>query len=439
MHEIKLPKLGQSVEEAAIVQWLKKEGDPVQEGEPIFTIQTDKAEIECESTASGILRKILVQPDIEVPVMTVVALVGAPDEALPDLAQYGLSGGAAAVAPVESAPSPSAPVEAAPLPGAASGTKSPVSPRARKLAEEKGIDPSTLSGTGVMGRVMEADVLAAFGAKATPTAKRMAANAGIALTAISGTGIAGKITKADVAGAMTAATAATAAAAVPPAGLPEGIKRVPLTPMRRIIAERMAASKFAAPHYYVTVEIDMSKAKALRAKLPFKVSYNDLVLYAAVRAIREFPAVNVQWAGDALLQMPDVNLGVAVALPTGLIVPVIKQAHTLSLEGMAAAAKSLATKAQNNKLLPDDYTGNTFTVSNLGAYGVDHFTAIINQPDSAILAVGQMKDRPVVVDGGIHIRPIMKITMSSDHRLVDGAIAAQFMGKLKEILETADF
>jgi pyruvate dehydrogenase E2 component (dihydrolipoamide acetyltransferase) len=290
-----------------------------------------------------------------------------------------------------------------------------------------------------MGRVMEADVLAAFGAKATPTAKRMAANAGIALTAISGTGIAGKITKADVAGAMTAATAATAAAAVPPAGLPEGIKRVPLTPMRRIIAERMAASKFAAPHYYVTVEIDMSKAKALRAKLPFKVSYNDLVLYAAVRAIREFPAVNVQWAGDALLQMPDVNLGVAVALPTGLIVPVIKQAHTLSLEGMAAAAKSLATKAQNNKLLPDDYTGNTFTVSNLGAYGVDHFTAIINQPDSAILAVGQMKDRPVVVDGGIHIRPIMKITMSSDHRLVDGAIAAQFMGKLKEILESADF
>jgi pyruvate dehydrogenase E2 component (dihydrolipoamide acetyltransferase) len=209
--------------------------------------------------------------------------------------------------------------------------------------------------------------------------------------------------------------------------------------MRRIIAERMAASKFAAPHYYVTVEIDMSKAKALRAKLPFKVSYNDLVLYAAVRAIREFPAVNVQWAGDALLQMPDVNLGVAVALPTGLIVPVIKQAHTLSLEGMAAAAKSLATKAQNNKLLPDDYTGNTFTVSNLGAYGVDHFTAIINQPDSAILAVGQMKDRPVVVDGGIHIRPIMKITMSSDHRLVDGAIAAQFMGKLKEILESADF
>ena len=279
---------------------------------------------------------------------------------------------------------------------------------------------------------METDVLAVAGKKITPTAKRMAANAGVDVRALEGTGIGGKVTKTDVARAGARPAAAASA-------LPAGVKRVPLTPMRRIIAERMSSSKYQAPHYYITIEADMSAGKALRGQLPFKVSYNDLVLYATTRALCEFPAVNAQWAGDAINQMPDINLGVAVALPTGLIVPVIKKAQTLSLEEMSKAAKALAEKAQNNKLLPDDYTGNTFTVSNLGAYGVDHFTAIINQPDSAIIAVGQMKDRVVVIDGGIHIRPIMKLTISSDHRVVDGALAAQFMGRLKEILEAADF
>jgi len=163
------------------------------------------------------------------------------------------------------------------------------------------------------------------------------------------------------------------------------------------------------------------------------------VLFAAAKALREFPQVNARWCGDSIEQVPDVNLGVAVALPTGLIVPVIRQAQLLSLEGLCAAAKSLAAKAQTGKLLPDDYTGNTFTVSNLGAYGVDQFTAIINQPDSAILAVGQIKDRVVAIDGGIHIRPIMKLTLSSDHRVIDGSVAAQFMGRLKALLEEGAF
>ncbi|MDQ1255543.1 MAG: hypothetical protein QG656_135, partial [Candidatus Hydrogenedentes bacterium] len=222
--------------------------------------------------------------------------------------------------------------------------------------------------------------------------------------------------------------------------IPAGGRRVPLTPMRRIIAKRMTESKFMAPHYYITVEIDMSLViKNFRSGgLGFKPSYNDLVLGATVKALREYPAVNATWAGDAIIEMPDVNLGVAVALPTGLIVPVIRQAQNLSLEGLHKAARALTEKARAGKLLPDDYIGNTFTVSNLGVYGVDHFTAIINQPDSAILAVGQIKDRPVVVDGGIFVRPIMKMTLSSDHRVVDGALGAQFMGRLREILETAD-
>lgn len=442
MHEILLPKLGQSVEEAQIVQWLKKEGDAVSEGEPLFTVQTDKAEIECESTAAGVLRKILLEAGTDVPVMTVVALVGAADEALPDLGKYGVAGGAPAAAPAEAAPVSAAPAPVAAETASVSAPGGAVSPRARKAAEEKGVDLAAVKGSGVGGRVMAADVLAqasaADGVKITPTAKRMAANAGLDVTALAGSGIGGKITKDDVsrAGQAPAPKAAPSAPAAPVAG----VTRVPLTAMRRIIAQRMSESKYTAPHYYITVEIDMAKVKACRAGIKtFKATFNDFVLCAVVRALREFPQVNARWAGDAIEQVADINLGVAVALPTGLIVPVIKAAQDLSLEGISKAAKDLATKAQTGKLLPDDYTGNTFTVSNLGAYGVESFTAIINQPDSAIIAVGQMKDRVVAIDGAIHIRPIMKMTISSDHRVVDGSLAAQFMGRVKAILEAGEF
>ena len=441
MHEIVLPKMGQSVEEAEIVEWFKAEGDDVKEGEPLFSIQTDKAEVECESTAGGVLRKILVPTGVEVPVLTPVALVGEADEALPDLSGYD-AGAAVTEAPAAESTAtetPSAPVApasqsgaAAAAPVAAQVSDAPVSPRARKTAAARGIDPATVQGSGVGGRVMEADVLAATSQKVTPTAKRMAQNAGLDLREVSGTGVGGKITKTDVSGYRAASESAPVASKASGA--------TPVSPMRRIIAERMGASKFSAPHYYVTVEVDMSACKAFRSGLRgFKASYNDLVLFAATRALRDFPAVNARWLGDAIEEVADINLGMAVALPTGLIVPVVRQAQNLSLEGLCAATKVMAEKAKTGKLLPDDYTGNTFTVSNLGAFGVDHFTAIINQPDSAILAVGQMKDRPVVIDGGLHIRPIMKLTLSSDHRVIDGAVAAQFMGRLKEIMESASF
>ena len=434
-----MPKMGNSVEEAEIVKWFKNEGDPVKEGEPLFSIQTDKAEVECESTASGILRRILVPAGVERPVLTVVALVGGADEALPDLSAYGVSGGGAAT-PVPAAPAAVATVAVAAPVAVASASDGPVSPRARKLAAEKGIDPALVPGTGVGGRVMAEDVEAyaasAGSVKATPVAKRVAENAGVDLRGVHGTGIGGKVTKDDVLGA-SAAPAAPAAAA--PDETP-GVKRIPLTPMRRIIATRMCESKFAAPHFYITIEVDMSGAKALRGRTKaFKASFNDIVLYGAAKALREFPQVNARWCGDAVEQVGDINLGMATALPSGLIVPVIRRAQTLSLEGLCAATKELAGKAQAGKLLPDEYVGNTFTVSNLGAYGVDHFTAIINQPDSAILAVGQIKDRVVVIDGGIQIRPIMKLTLSSDHRVIDGSVAAQFMGRLKAILEEAAF
>ncbi|HRZ81754.1 MAG TPA: dihydrolipoamide acetyltransferase family protein, partial [Candidatus Hydrogenedentes bacterium] len=418
---------------AEIVKWFKSEGDTVQEGDPLFSIQTDKAEVECECTASGVLRKILVPAGVEVPVLTVVALVGAADEALPEGVGGAAPAPAAASAPAAQATPAAAAPAAAPV---AAGGGAKASPRARKLAEEKGVDLGAVAGSGPGGRVLSGDVAEAAAAqgsvKATPVARRVAENAGVDLRGVSGTGIGGKITKDDVLQAKAAPAAAPA---------PEpGAKRAALTPMRRIIAQRMCESKFAAPHYYVTVEVDMLAAKQFRAaNKAFKASFNDLVLFAAAKALREFPQVNARWCGDSIEQVPDVNLGVAVALPTGLIVPVIRQAQLLSLEGLCAAAKSLAAKAQTGKLLPDDYTGNTFTVSNLGAYGVDQFTAIINQPDSAILAVGQIKDRVVVIDGGIHIRPIMKLTLSSDHRVIDGSVAAQFMGRLKALLEEGAF
>jgi len=442
MHEIKLPQMGQSVEEASIVAWLKQEGDAVNMGDPLFTIQTDKAEIECESTAAGVLRKILVQPDVMVPVLTVVAWVGTADEPLP--AGAAAPQPAAAAATQASAPAASGAAQAAVAQAAvavAPGAQRFVSPRARAKAAELRVNAAAVSGTGAGGRVMETDVLAYAerldGVRISPVARRVAENTGVDIAGVAGSGPHGRIMKADVLAAASAHPAAATTAPAAPAG---GVQRIPLSPMRKIIARRMAESLYTAPHYYITMEIDMAAAKAYRASVTsYKLSLNDLVLKATIDAAREFPGVNARWAGDAIEQLADVNLGIAVALPTGLIVPVLKQAQTLTLEQMTAQARVLIEKARTGKLLPDDFAGNTITVSNLGPYGVDHFTAIINQPDSAILAIGQMKERVVAIDGGIHIRPIMKVTMSSDHRVIDGAVAAQYMAKFKSILESAQF
>jgi pyruvate dehydrogenase E2 component (dihydrolipoamide acetyltransferase) len=445
MHEIKLPQLGQSVEEASIVKWLKSEGDAVKEGELLFSVQTDKAEIDCESTASGVLRKILIEPDVFVPVMTVVALVGDAKEAMPDLSQYGAAPAAAPTpapeAKPEPAPAPVAAPAAAPVAPAASGGRAPVSPRAMAKAAELGIDPTTLAGSGVGGRVMEEDVIAAAQAggavRATPVARRVAEQAGVDLASVAGSGPRGKVMKDDV---RQAAAPAAAEAPAPPMAASGEVERIPLSPMRKVIAQRMVESLFSAPHYFVTMEIDMAAAMQFRKSATgFKPSINDIVLYAAGKAIRKHPLVNARWAGDAIEIPGDINLGFAVALPAGLIVPVVRQVQNLSLEGLSAEGARLVEKARSGKLTPDDYSGSTFTISNLGAAGVDQFTAIINQPNSAILAVGRIKDKVVVIDGGMHIRPMMNITLSSDHRVIDGAVAAQFMATLRKILETAQF
>ncbi|MFM1918720.1 MAG: Dihydrolipoyllysine-residue acetyltransferase component of pyruvate dehydrogenase complex [Candidatus Hydrogenedentota bacterium] len=447
MHEIKLPQLGQTVEEATITQWLKKEGDTVAVGDVLFTVQTDKAEIECESTAAGVLRKIVVGEGVEVPVLTVVALVGGADEALPESAggtpvttAIPKDQGTEKTKGTEEKTNPVLAAAAtlsslASLPSLSSGAAA--SPRAKKLAAAKGVDVSSLAGSGPNGRVIEADVLVAKAApKAhtadpklleelrglvkpnTPTARRLARETGIdldsLLSSISSTG-SPRSTDAPI----------------------KSPGRYPLTPMRRVIATRMAESKYSAPHFYVTVEVDMKAATEARKKAEgFKPSFNDLIVQAVARTLRAFPQVNARWLGDAYEIVSEVNIGVAVALEDGLIVPVLRNADTLSLQQISEGCKALAEKARKNKLMPDDYTGSTFTISNLGAFGVDHFTAIINQPDSAILAVGRVADQVVAVDGGIQVRPRMKMTLSSDHRVIDGAVAAQFMAKLKNELES---
>jgi pyruvate dehydrogenase E2 component (dihydrolipoamide acetyltransferase) len=415
-------------------------------------MQTDKAELEVPAPAAGVVKKILVPADEFADVGQVVALIGGTDEEVGDLSQYGEGGEeeeAAAGAPAEPEPATQASAAATPAPAAPESVPAGetfASPRARKKAEELGVDVGQIAGSGVNARVMEGDVIAqaetAKGPKATPTARRLAEARGVDLAGVEGTGAAGKVTKEDVERAEER-PAAQAAPAAAPAELPPAtgeVREVQLTPMRRIIAERMAQSKYNAPHYYVTIEADMTNAKAYRGANPaFRPSFNDLVVRAVSRACQKYPAVNARWAGDKIEELGDINIGVAVALPDGLIVPVIKKTQLMSVQEIHDESKRLIDKARTGKIAPDEYRGNTITVSNLGAFGIDHFTAIINQPDSAIIAVGQIKDTVVVIDGGIQIRPIMKLTMSSDHRVIDGAVAAQFMGHLKKVIEKADF
>lgn len=434
MKEIRLPQLGQSVEEARITGWLKGEGDPVKKGEPLFTVETDKAEIEVESPEAGILRKIIVSEDAEVPVLTVVALVGTADEKMPDLTAYA-SDKAAKTEPQQTTTAAQAPQPIATTGLGAPrlvGQRAPVSPRAKALARSAGLNATNVQGTGPGGRVIAEDVSAFLdgmeGIAMTPTARRAAKREGIDVRTVKGTGPRGRIVKEDVALALVQQEVET-----------DVQERVPLTTIRRTIARRMSESKFSAPHYYVSVEVDMSAAVTYRkSSRKVKPSFNDLIVFAVSRVLQEFPRVNARWNDDGIDILKSVHLGIAVAIEDGLIVPVLRNVATLSMDDIHDASTRLVTQAREGALMPDDYAGSTFTISNLGPYGVDQFTAIINAPNSAILAVGRISDQPAVVDGKLAVRPIMNLTLSSDHRVIDGALAAQFMGRLREFLETLD-
>jgi len=429
-----MPKFGQMTEESAIVEWRKKEGDKIAKGDILFTVETDKSVMEVESFEEGTLLKIVVAPGINVPVQSTVGFLGNPGEAIP-----AVTAPAPAPKKVEAAPAapvaravPSAPVVAAstPVPVRAAETAATtparfrISPRARTLAEASVIDPHKITGTGPGGRIVEKDVRGYLDSKGysqlrvTPAAKSLAAKEAIDLLGIAPSE-GGRISVADVQRAVAE-------------------KPKTMSKMRQIIAQRLQQSMVTAPHFFVTVEVDMTDLVAFRAALKAKgapYTVTDFISESVVLTLKEVPEMNSSTDGKTTRWNSHVNLGVAVSLEQGLVVPVIRNAEELTLAELNAKAKELADKARTGKLAPDEMSGSTFTISNMGMLDVENFTAIINTGEAGILAVSSTLKKPVVRADKIVVRSIMKITLSSDHRLIDGAMAARFANAVKAKLE----
>ena len=446
---IVMPQLGYDMREGTVVRWVKQEGDEVVANEVIAEIETDKAVVEFKPTTGGVLRRIVAGEGEAVPVGQLIAVIGDADEALPD--DLGRPAPDTAAAP-ETAPAASqAPALAA---AAAPAGEVRASPIARRLARERGVDLETLTGTGPGGRIVEADVLTAADAAraaaeagrilASPLARRLARENGLDLADISGTGPGGRIVQADIEAAATARDATPQAAPAPAADAavaPQGGERADLSRMRQAIARVTSDSKREAPHFYVAVDIDMTAAMALRRdindELPSssRVSVNDLIVKASALAISKHPKFNSFFRGDHLQMNPSINVGIAIALESGLIVPGVPGCENKTLAQIAAASRDLIYRANNGTLQAEEYAGTTYSVSNLGMFDVDSFTAIIFPPHAAILAVGAVKEQPVARDGQLAIAEMMKATLSVDHRVADGAEAAQFLMEIKRLLE----
>jgi pyruvate dehydrogenase E2 component (dihydrolipoamide acetyltransferase) len=436
--KVVLAKLSPTMDEGTVVKWTRGEGDAVKVGDVLAEIETDKANMEMEALGAGILRKILVPAGGKAPVGALIGVIADAGEDLGALLSEASSAApAAGRAPAPAVSAPAAAETAPPPPQTAPAAPPPAAAAPDAPAPPAHAETETRADGG---RV-----------KASPLARSMAAQRNIPLTAINGSGPGGRIIKRDIeawGGAPAAAATATAPTfaarptAVPtPAPAAPAVtpgQEIPLSNMRKTIARRLVESKFSAPHFYVTVEIDMDAAAALRADLAAveaKLSYNDLVVRACALALARFPTVNASWGGDKIVTHADVNVGVAVALPDGLITPVVRNADRKSVGQIAAEIRDLAGRAREKKIKPDEYTGSTFTVSNLGMYDVTEFTAIINPPDAAILAVGAVREQPVVKDGALAVGRRMKVTLSADHRVVDGALAAQFLAEARRLLE----
>lgn len=411
--EIIMPKLGETMEEGTILKWHKAEGEEVKKGDVLFEVETDKVAMEVEATESGILRKILVKEGEKVPVFKPIAIIETPGEA----------------------PSfPKAEEE---------GRRVLASPRARALAKELGIDISMVEGSGPGGRVTEMDVRKFAEemkerVRITPLARKLAELHGIPLSELKGTGPGGRITKEDVERVIEER------ARVPEMPrIEEEARIVELSGMRRTIAERMSMSKRTIPHFYLTVDVEMEEVVRMREQIMedmermfgVKISYNDIVVKAVALALKLNPAINSLFEDGKLKRMERINVGVAVAVEGGLVVPVIKDADKKPLSELAKEIRTLVEKARIGKLALEEVSGGTFTVSNLGMYGVNEFSAIINPPQVAILAVGAITKRPSVVDDQILPRHMATFTLSCDHRAVDGVQGATFLRDLKLLLE----
>jgi pyruvate dehydrogenase E2 component (dihydrolipoyllysine-residue acetyltransferase) len=393
MAEVTMPRLSDTMEEGTIAAWLKKPGEQVNKGDVIAQVETDKATMDLTTFEAGTLQEILAPEGSTVAIGKPVARIG--------------SGPAAATAP---APAP----EPAPTPAPAREEPKPVSAK-EPVAEN--------------GKV-----------RASPMARHLAAEHGLNLSEISGSGPQGRVIRADVEAALSAPAATPAAPT--PAPTPDGEERVPLSQMRRTIARRMAESTRTVPHFYLTTTVDATDLAALRkqineqtAEAGIKITVNDMIVRAAALAIRKIPEVNVSFAEDSLIRHSHVHVGIAVATDRGLIVPVVRDVDQKSLGQIARETRDLAERANAGKLQPPEYSGGTFTVSNLGMFGIDQFNAVINPPESAILAVGAIVREPAEHQGEIVLRDRMRLTLSVDHRALDGAIGARYLQALKSLLE----
>jgi len=398
--KIMMPKLSDTMEEGVILKWLRKEGEMIKQGEILVEIESDKADMELEAYDSGILRKIVVPAGSKAPIGALIAVIGEAGEDIASLL-----------------------------------AESPALPAAKKQAEaqQQAAKPSAApvaASAPAVSRATDGRL------KASPLAKRIAQERGINLNQVHGTGPSGRIIKRDLESSSSGGYVPRPSGPITP-GTSED---VPLSSIRKTIAKRMTESKMTAPHFYVTVEVDMEPAMAFRDQIlnatSLKISYTDILIKAAASALMNHPGVNATYQGDTMRQHHFAHIGVAVALDEGLVTPVIRNCEQKRIDQISVELRELVERARNRKLKPEEYQGSTFTISNLGMFDVDDFVAIVNPPEGAILAVGSIVERAVVRNGKIRIGHIMKMTLSSDHRIIDGAVAARFLQDLRKFLES---
>ena len=431
---ITMPRLSDTMEEGTIVEWFKQVGDEIAQGDILAEVETDKANMELESFYEGKLLYVGIEQGDVVPVDNVIAVVGEEGEDYEAALQSGHETLAAETSGGE-APAAAEPDISVNGGAEANGTaveeRLKASPLARKLAEEKGIDLKQIEGSGDNGRIIKRDIerIEKEGEPAREQPQPAQAPA--------------QPQPQPEPEPQPTATPQQSAPAVPeppqPADGQQAYEDVPVSQMRKTIAKRLSESKFTAPHFYLTMEINMDQAMAARKKIndlaDVKTSFNDLIIKASSAALSRNPRANASWLGDKIRYYKQINTGVAIAVEEGLVVPVIRNADQKGISDIAKESQAYAERAQNKQLQPEDFEGNTFTVSNLGMYGIDQFTAIINAPDSCILAVGAIKQQPTIVEGELKETNTMTVTLSCDHRVVDGAIGAQFLQTFRQYLE----
>ena len=452
--KVVMEALSPTMEEGRLVKWLKNEGDTVKSGDVLAEVETDKAVMELVARGDGVLRKRLANEGDASPVGTLLAVIASADENIDALVAEAGAGAAAAPAPAASAaqtPASAAPAESqgeASTPPPAAEATAPASTGAPVSAPPAPAPPPRGGGAPLGATPQPPLPPPQAGAngrqRSSPLARRLASDRGIELSLVRGSGPGGRIVKRDI------ETAMTAAAAKPKAAAPAPVKRlisregdyqdIPLTQIRKTIARRLSESIGPIPTYYLTTEFDLGRASEMRAALKeigeeFKVSYNDIVLKAVANALADHPEINAHWMGDRIRHFNRVHVAMAVAVEEGLITPVIFDADRKTLTDISREARHLAELARQRKLTPEQYTGATFSVSNLGMLDIVEFTAVINPPEAAILAVGGVEAKPVVVDGNVVVRQRMRVTMSCDHRVIDGATGARFLQALRRLIE----